>query len=229
MLPDLTPGDYGIPSLLNYSTYIASIFMVAGITQAIFKFYFEYEDEADREQVISTALLFTTSFILIFTLLFIKFFPQISTLVFGNACYSYFFTLIFIANFFDKAGVVPFAFIRPKKRSLLFSGISLFRLVLALSLNIYLILFLEREVLGLLLSSMISAFVSFIILLGYTLREINVSFSFAKLKEMPTYSLPLVPASIFSFIIHLSDRYFLNYYSRLDEVGIYSLGLCRIR
>ena len=220
----LTPGDYGVLSLLNYTTYIAGILIVMGITQAVFKFYFEYKNEVDRKQVISTALLFIILSALIFTLILIKLSPQISALVFGNASYSYFFALIFIANFFDNAAVVPFAFIRAEKRSLLFSVISLLRLILALSLNIYLIVFLDMKVLGVLWSSVISASVSFIILFGYTLRGVRLFFSFAKLKEMLIYSIPLVPAGLFSFIIHFSDRYFLNYFSVLDEVGIYSLG-----
>jgi O-antigen/teichoic acid export membrane protein len=56
------------------------------------------------------------------------------------------------------------------------------------------------------------------------LRGAGVTFRGERLKEMLKYSLPFVPAGIFSFILMWSDRYILQYYHGTDSVGMYALG-----
>jgi O-antigen/teichoic acid export membrane protein len=43
-------------------------------------------------------------------------------------------------------------------------------------------------------------------------------------KELVRFGAPLIPISIAALILSVADRYFLQYYSSLTEVGIYSVG-----
>src|SRR6185369_462025 len=61
-------------------------------------------------------------------------------------------------------------------------------------------------------------------LTALTLRETGLGFSREKLGKMVRYGTPLIFASFSTFIVTFSDRYFLNWFSDLTQVGIYSLG-----
>ena len=49
-------------------------------------------------------------------------------------------------------------------------------------------------------------------------------FSRRDASDLLSYGLALVPAALLSFLIHLSDRYFLKYFVSVSAVGIYALG-----
>ncbi len=61
-------------------------------------------------------------------------------------------------------------------------------------------------------------------LLPATLKGLPLRFSSRDAKDLLSYGLAVMPAAIFSFLIHLSDRYFLKHFVSVSAVGIYSLG-----
>jgi O-antigen/teichoic acid export membrane protein len=63
-----------------------------------------------------------------------------------------------------------------------------------------------------------------LVLWFYVFRETGLSCDFSILKKIFRFGIPLIGASLAFFIIHFSDRFFLSYFTGLDEVGIYSLG-----
>ena len=58
----LTPHDYGIKELVGLSTDVIGILLATAISSAIYRFYFEYEDTKDRNEVISSAIITIGSF-----------------------------------------------------------------------------------------------------------------------------------------------------------------------
>ena len=54
--------------------------------------------------------------------------------------------------------------------------------------------------------------------------KIGIKFSWAKIKEMAKFGLPLIPTQFGAFIVHLSDRFFIKGYCSIADAGLYSLG-----
>lgn len=219
----LTPSDYGVIELLNLTSWMLGILLCMGISSAVFRFYFQYET-GERDGVISSALIFIAAIsTFTVTLLFLAS-RNISILIFKDAHYAPYLQFIFISAMFDMIDIVPSTYIRIRKKSALFVILSLIRLAFALSINIYLIVFLQMGVKGVLWSNVISSILMASITLIYTLRNVRLTFSFNKMKELLKYGFPLMPEALFVFVIHFFNRYFLQHFLTLDEVGIFSLG-----
>jgi len=73
-------------------------------------------------------------------------------------------------------------------------------------------------------SMLIAKFLNFLLVGILTLRNVKLRFSLRKLKKMLVYAMPLIPVSLGLFSMHFSDRFFIQRYLDMNEVGIYSLG-----
>jgi O-antigen/teichoic acid export membrane protein len=220
----LSPDDYGVLELLDLSITVAGIFIGMGISASIFRFYYHYEDTLDKNEVVSTALIFVVLFATSAVSLAILNTPIISKLVFKSSEFSPYFKWMFISLLFSIIASVPEAYIMAQQRSALFTAISVGTLALNLSLNIYVVAFLEMGVLGIVCVSAFVRAVNTCLLLLLTLPGTGLTFSISKLKQMLRYGLPLLPANFGLFAINFSDRFFLSHLSSLSAVGIYSLG-----
>jgi len=77
---------------------------------------------------------------------------------------------------------------------------------------------------GVLYSTLIASGAIGVYLCYITFREVGYGFNSRKFWEVAKFTAPLALSFFGMFILTYSDRYFLNYFSSLSEVGIYSLG-----
>jgi O-antigen/teichoic acid export membrane protein len=96
-------------------------------------------------------------------------------------------------------------------------------MVLSLSLNILFLSVFHLGVWAILWSILITKAVNLTVV-PICLRGDSLRFSWEKLRPMLRYALPLLPASLSMFFLHFGDRFFLQRYCSLTDVGIYSLG-----
>jgi O-antigen/teichoic acid export membrane protein len=148
----------------------------------------------------------------------------LSESLFATPAYGSFFHIIIASLCFDTLAELGISYIRAKQQSMTATGFTLARLFMSLALNIYFIVALQLGVLGILYSSLVSSGTMAVVLTINTLREVGWGFSRAKLGAMIRYGLPLIPVSLGMFVLNFSDRFFLQHYANLTEVGIYSLG-----
>jgi len=220
----LTPSDYGLLELLELTTYVVSIFIFLGVQQALFKHYYKYEDETEKKQVISTATLFVL-FVSAAALLLLQSNKQLlSKIVFGAPGYAQYYRVVLWSFFFATLVEVPLAYIRVKQKPVTFLVITVGQLIAGLSLNILFIVGLHWGVWGMIYSKLVVSSVPGVGLTLFVLKDCGVRWSWAKLKEMVRFGGPLIPSSIGMFVLVFSDRFFLNRFASLDEVGIYALA-----
>ncbi|MDI6722916.1 MAG: oligosaccharide flippase family protein, partial [Candidatus Aenigmarchaeota archaeon] len=53
----LIPADYGVIQLLALTTDVIGTVISVGISSAMYRFYFDYDTEKERNEVVSTAIL----------------------------------------------------------------------------------------------------------------------------------------------------------------------------
>jgi O-antigen/teichoic acid export membrane protein len=220
----LSPRDYGVLELLQLASNVISIILAIGFSGAVLRFYFQYDSEDDRREVVSTALIAILTLGVGATLLLLTQTAWLARVVLGKPGYARLVAVMILTNFFGITLIVPLAYLRALRRSGLYGGVALGRLVLGLALNIVFVVVLRMSVLGVLLSGLIVAFVSSVGLVGGTLRSVRLGLSRAKFGEMAAYGGPLVPASLSMFVLHFADRFFLQRMTDLNQVGIYALG-----
>jgi O-antigen/teichoic acid export membrane protein len=220
----LTPDDYGVLQVFQVTIAIVFVILVMGLTTALFRSYFAYEDEDKRRAVVSTVFVFLTIVSAVVTILLIALSGVFSSGFFNSGDYTYYFQLSFITVFCEIGIVIGLTVLRAREESTKYAMLTVIRLVVGITLNIIFVVALGKGVLGILQGTLIAAAVTYILLLATVIRKSGWTLSLYELKKMLAFGLPLVPANLASWIITMADRYFLQFMSTPDELGLYSLG-----
>jgi O-antigen/teichoic acid export membrane protein len=77
---------------------------------------------------------------------------------------------------------------------------------------------------GILQARLITSVIIYLALLPMLIKYMSISLSLHKLKEMLSFGIPLIVTGLGSWILILADRYILNIFCSLSEVGLYALG-----
>lgn len=220
----LSPTDYGILELMDLTINIITMLIGMRLGASIIRYYHHYENLADKLEIFSTALIFVFILTLIVVGVLECFARPMAGFVLGEVNYYRYLQIMFIAMGLQTIASVPENLLLAQKRSVTYSIVTIGTLISYLTFNILFLVVFEMGVMGLFFSVLITKILNTSSLLIITFRQIRLIFSFKKLKNMVKFALPLVPASICLFIMHFSDRFFVQKYCDLNELGLYSLG-----
>lgn len=220
----LTPADYGTLEILNTTLSVLGIIFVMGLTTALFRSYFFENDPEKKKQVVSTVFLFLTITSGLLTLLLVSLAGISSSLFLGSREYTSDFRVIFLTLFCNTGIGIGLAVLRAKEEPTRYALVTISQVVMSLTLNIVFVVVLRKGVLGILESNLITAAVLYLALTWTVMRKAGFGFSLDELKRMLAFGLPLVPAGAAIWVLTLSDRYFLQFFSTSSELGLYSLG-----
>lgn len=220
----LSTEEYGTLELLDLTSYIIGLLLAMGIAQSVVRYYYEYDDQKRKNQVISVALLtiWAVSIVVLFVLFYFS--GDISNTVFKSPDYSHLFNIIFITMVINLSNEIPTTLLRIQQRSVFFVVVSLARVVINLTLNIVFIVHYGLGVLGILYGGLIANALAGVFLTIYTLRQTGISYSKEVALAMLKYGLPLVGSWLGMFVLNFGDRFLLQRLTTLSDVGIYSLA-----
>jgi len=220
----LTPSDYGMLEILDTTVKILSMFLMLGITSGMFRSFFTDRRDKDYQKlIVSTTFNFSFIYHLIILICLMPFLDHISKILLSESNYKVVFfalTAMFFANMSD----ITMRIYRMREEAFKYvvRDISIF--IVMVLLNILFVAGLKRGVLGILESRTIAFALLFTISLPVLLIYFKPRCSLKELKSQLSFGIPFVPMNLASWVLLLSDRYFLKFYCNLREVGIYSLG-----
>lgn len=222
----LTPSDYGVIELLSMVIDLVGLLLSLRIGQSIYRYYYKYEREEDRNQVLFSSYVTTLASSVLGMACVLVFADQLASAVFGNGVHMTGLLRLFsLSMLFQGLVETPMVMMRAQQRPWLYLVASITKLLMMLGLNIYFVVFRQMHVEGVIYSALISGAVMSLILGVYLIRNTGICFSLPKAKEMMGFSLPFMAVGALSFYINFGDRYFLRLFSGgLDQVGVYSLG-----
>jgi len=220
----LTPEDYGIVELLSMLIDITAIIFGARVAQAVFRYYCMTDDAHSRKSIIASALLLGAIFDGLGAIVISLLSTPLAIAIFSDASFSEYIFLYAVTLFLLPFIEIPLAHIRAEQRPWLFLSYSAMKLCIQVSLNIYFVVYMEMHVQGVVYSAVISSAIMAAFLVGYSLPRCGMSASLKTARKLFSFSIPLKLATLGSFYLTFGDRYILNIFSDLSEVGIYSLG-----
>lgn len=220
----LTPHDYGIKELVGLTTDVLGILLATSIASAIYRFYFEYDDVGDRNEVISSAII-TIGVFGVFVVLTLSFMTKTMAMhILNSPSLNYYFLISFASMWFQCLNNIGYNYLRANQASLKFVILNLGKMLLVIGMNIYLVCFAKMGVLGILISTLVSSIaMCFILILPLCLKT-KLYFSFEKMKAMLKFGFPMIPSQLGAFAVHISDRFFIKAYCSIADTGLYSLG-----
>ena len=117
------------------------------------------------------------------------------------------------------------AVFRVEERSSLYVLASLANIAVTVAATLLLVVVWDQGALGLIAGNFTGTLAVYLALLGYRRAQLGLSFSRPLLREMNRFGLPLVPAALALIAMNLGDRFFLNHFTGIEEVGRYEIGV----
>jgi len=219
----LDPEDFGAVGVLLALSAVLVTILRAGISSAFFRFTFDSKDPERRLLVLRTSFWFT-----------------MASATLGLAAGWLLAEPVADALGLDDAWLVRAAFVgiwaqmnyeqltavfRVEERSTLYVLASLANIAVTVLATVLLIVVWEQGALGLIAGNFTGTLAVYAVLLGYRRAQLGLSFSRPLLREMNRFGIPLVPAALALIAMNLGDRFFLNHFAGIEEVGRYEIGV----
>lgn len=212
----LTTAEYGIIDLLNTTASLAFPIVTLCITEAVLRF--SIDDEENRGKILTNGLLITV----IGNAVFVIAAPLLSKIqVFqDNTAWIFYLTIS------NSLYTILAHFSRGIGKSKLFAASGLIHTVLQLGLNIVFLVFFQWGIKGYLIASVLSNAVTGIIifLVGRLHKYVFLNLDGKYLKKMLVYAIPLIPNSVFWWIMQSSNRYVITYMLTSADNGLYAVA-----
>jgi len=220
----LTPADYGVMEILNLAVLLAGMVVGLGMSSGLMRYYYATEDEQRRHELVSTALLFAVLSAGAMTAPAFLFAGHYSQALLGSYRYATLLRLAATQFFFSLSSDIGWVYLRAKQRSGLYVTLTQLFLAISMGLTIYLVAARKMELAGVFWGNAVAAAVLWIILVAITVRETGVHFVPSQFKEMVHFGSPMIFTWVAAYVLNYSDRFFLQRFSDLSVVGIYSLA-----
>jgi len=220
----LTEADYGTIALLTLVAEAIGILTGFRVSSAMYRFYFEYDDQKDRDEVVTTTYILYGGVPILFVALVAPAAPFLASLVLKDTA-KWSLIVICLGGLALSIPIeITYNLMRLLRRSAAVSAASVSSLVMSLGLNILFVAVLRLGVEGVLWSTLLAnlAIAAFFVL--PVLRRYRFRFSRPKARELLRFGLPAIPGDLAGFSVHASDRFFLSQYWGVGLTGLYSLG-----
>jgi O-antigen/teichoic acid export membrane protein len=221
----LTPSDYGILSITTAFMGALSIFYLQSLEGAFTRIYFEFDSEEQRRRYYGSVWFFLLLYTILISLVIDSFGNMSNTLGFQNISYRPYLRLSLWTVFFANVSLLlPRALFRVEEKVWKFCGLNLSLALMTSCLIIYFVAFENEGALGSLKGSLLGSI--FIAVPGFIIifKNIRFYFSILHIKKSLAFAVPLIPHLLSLWALNLSDRFILERYVSLRDIGIYGLG-----
>ena len=220
----LTPKDYGVLELLDLTVSVFTMLAGGSFASALFYHYFESDQVENRKKIVSTTLLGSILLGLIGSAIGCLVSSPLSILIFNSDQYSLYFRILFVNLAVSLPLEACLSWLKAINRPGAFMTASILRLVLAIALNAILLISFHMSIDGVLWSTLICSSITALALMVYCFSANRIHFDLRLFLRLFKYSVPIGLSGLALFVIHFADRFFLQRYATLSDIGIYSLG-----
>jgi O-antigen/teichoic acid export membrane protein len=220
----LTPAAYGTQDLVFTSIIIISYVLTLGLDSGTARHYYDAKTEDDKKKVISTYLWIELLVSIPICLLLIIFAELICSVLFQDGSLTPYFRIGVVSLPFTLVGSVTLLTLRLTFRPKIFSVVTGATVLVQGLTSVYLVVFLQLDVLGVFIAYLITSIFRATFGLVLTYQQFGLVISAVWLKRMLAFGVPLVPASLSIWILNYSNRFFLVRLGSLNDVGLISVG-----
>ena len=218
----LTPADIGIINTLQVFSVIYVFFLSFGLERSLYRLYHDYKDEQQRRNFLGTiniGILFISAGVIAITFIFKN---ALSTLLTGVAFYP----LIILGMcdaFYTTITIVPKILFQVEGKPLKFLFLTLGQVIFSVICTCVALFYGYRSAAAIFGAGVLS-YVFFCPFDIYAIvKNVNFKFDKAVFSSTLKFSLPLLPSLLSNWVINMSDRFFIDHFYNLSQVGLYSV------
>jgi len=220
-----TPEDYGVIGMISAISGVISMFVTLGLDSAAIRYYYDTDQVEDRQATIATWILFHLAASLSLAAILWWLSERLALRFLGTADHALLFSLLALTMPLNAIGSISWNLLRAQRKPWLVVGLSLGNSLLTLLLTIVFVVLFRQGLRGVYLAMLCAAVPFFLVNIGILHPWIRWHrFSRVRLLQLLKYGTPLIPASMAYWIMGASDRFFLEHYAGLSDVGLYAVG-----
>lgn len=146
---------------------------------------------------------------------------QISVYLFSRGDYAHLIRFAALMPLFDAIVIVPYAWLRMKRRSRRFALLKFAAIIINVASNWLLLVQFHQGITGVVIAGALSSAAAAIMILPELLRNIRPVFDKKLLGQMLRFSLPTIPSSLSSMMLQVADRPIMMALAGSATVGLY--------
>lgn len=220
----LSPKEYGIIELITLFGTILAIFLNLEIHQAVARHYPDAETAFEKKKIVSTAFWFILTTYALFNVIALFFYPQLAALVLNEHGHTRLFSLAvwtltcnFIFYFLQSQLIWQ---LRSRQNAIS----AIVYTIITASLTVTFLYELKWGVAAVFMAQLVAACAGICLSFFFARESFGYVFDTKILKKLVIFSLPLVPSTLAVYGMLYVDRYIINCFLSLDEVGLYSIA-----
>ena len=216
--------DFGFIGLLDISGLVLIAFLGSSLPQSLTRWYWDKDHLGNQKRVFFMTLAMQTIISVSFCLLLMPLARNFSNIILRTPDYNTVINFVIISSGLQAINTIISTLMRLQSKSVLYTVTNLVKLVVVLTLTIYLIVFRKMGIEGIYLAQVIGNLFFILILLSYTAKNIAISFDWPLVKQMFIFGIPLIIANISGVALNVIDRYSLNSWDLIKYVALYTLA-----
>jgi O-antigen/teichoic acid export membrane protein len=220
----LSPSDYGIIAMLLTVEAVVKVVFRWGVDTAFMRLYYDCADQSARQRLASTIFFFLLAVNGAILAAALASAGELSRQLFGTGQHAVVVGLVLANTFVAGFYFIPFQVLRIGEHAKQFIALVFARSAGTLVMRLVLVIGGGMGVLGIVLADVLVTGAFSLILSRWFGPLIRPVFSRAIIREALSFGLPRIPHSIAHHVMGLADRYFLNAFGTLRDVGLYSIG-----
>lgn len=219
-----TTEYFGLSDLSNTAISFGSALAVIGMYDAMYRLFFEKDDDEYKKTICSTTIIFTSIMSVFVTTLMIVFRGGIARYFFGNLKYTYLVYITAVATLVTATNSIVAAPTRMQNKRKVFLVTNTISPLLSYSIAVPLIMC-GYYVIALPLSALIAGFTMETIfwLLNNKWFKLKL-FNKSILKQLLIIAIPLFPNFLIYWIFNSSDKLMITNIINVGASGVYSVG-----
>jgi O-antigen/teichoic acid export membrane protein len=220
----ISPADYGVLELITICGGVLGLMMAFASSEALSRFFYTESESSRKNLVVSTAVIGSAVIGIGLVFLAVSSAGPVGLLVFSTHEYDGLIALSFASAWCALLVDIGTAYLRLRYLSGKFITVVLAQVVMTLALNVYFVVWEELGIRGILYSNILSSLCVGGALTLSILWTVGVKCSPTLFLDFVKFGVPLLPSQMGLWFGYLSNRFFLQAYASLTEVGLFTFG-----
>jgi O-antigen/teichoic acid export membrane protein len=217
-------GEFGMIAMLETTSQILITLFGLSLYNAFLRWYWEKEYSESRKSLFFTVLIFLTAVSIIMAVSLAGTSKTLASFLLDSSEHSQLIRLMVITAAFEIISILPLTLMRVQERPGLFITSNIIKFSVNLFMTLFFIIGLKHGIKGIYEAQIIGNIVFLLFVSKYISKHIEAKFNRNALREMLSFSMPLVFASIAGIFLSLTDRYAIKFINGLEELGSYQFG-----
>lgn len=220
----LRPSDYGLLELLDATRTVFSMLVGARYTESLLFFYGRAKTRADQESTVSTVIWGSLLLAAVATLLGWIYAPMLAAFVLQQSADVLDLRIVLLTFGLSLPIEASMAWLRALDLAREYLLLSLVRLLLSLGAAVVCLNIFSDKVQGVLVGNLLVTAMIMVYLMARFVTTHTGRFEWPRFVVQLRFGFLLTATGAAVFVIHFGDRFFLQRYTSLAEVGLYGLA-----